>query len=237
MRVVPAAFFHGRNKSILFDMDGTIICTEPLHIQAWVKVCHHLGISSDSISKERIPGISGMVTAEQLSQQLLQQTQRRKSPNEIYKIKSEAYRSFLQQAPLKDVEIPGFRTFFQSLSCQKGLITSSPRIEVNMVLKILGIDQASFGSIISKENVKIPKPAPEGYFLSMEKMQVQANICLGFEDSISGITALISAGVKNIVVIGTSLSQQQLTTFMANYEGVNYSYIKNYNELNPDYSR
>lgn len=196
------------NYGIIFDMDGVIIDTCKLHEESWFTLSKLHDFSWDySIDfKEDVFGASSIDSAGMLFRNKI-------ADWDIHKIcreKDDIYRELLEKRVL-DIVIKGFSDFFSAIvssGFQIALATSATGEEASYVLKCLGIYRY-FDSIVNISSVKNPKPSPEIYFEACKSLGINPGNCLGFEDSIPGITSLERAGVK-CVVVGSTLTNKKL---------------------------
>jgi HAD superfamily hydrolase (TIGR01549 family) len=79
------------------------------------------------------------------------------------------------------------------------LASSNIRQWVDYLLERKGIKKY-FSSITTSDDVSKPKPDPEVYLKTAEKLKMDVKECLVFEDSVAGATAAISAGMRTCVV-------------------------------------
>ncbi|MEJ5056114.1 HAD family hydrolase [Sphingobacterium sp. MYb382] len=82
------------------------------------------------------------------------------------------------------------------------IATSAPRANMDLIVDVLGI-RTMMQSILASEDVKLHKPHPEVYLQSSNTIGVPPENCLVFEDSFSGITAGLNAGMKVVGVLST----------------------------------
>lgn len=82
------------------------------------------------------------------------------------------------------------------------IATSAPRANMDLIVDVLGI-RTMMQSILASEDVKLHKPHPEVYLQSSTTIGVPPENCLVFEDSFSGITAGLNAGMKVVGVLST----------------------------------
>jgi sugar-phosphatase len=64
--------------------------------------------------------------------------------------------------------------------------------------------------VVSADRVRVGKPSPEGYLLACELLEVRPDTCLAFEDSPSGVAALVAAGVERVVGVTTTSEPARL---------------------------
>ena len=92
---------------------------------------------------------------------------------------------------------PGARELVLGLDAAgvpEGLASSSFRPVVDAIVSAIGLETA-FGAIVSGEEVRDGKPAPDIYLLAAERLRVEAAGCVAVEDSPHGIEAAIRAGM------------------------------------------
>jgi HAD superfamily hydrolase (TIGR01509 family) len=77
--------------------------------------------------------------------------------------------------------------------------SSAGRPFLQATLEQLGI-AACFDAVVTVEDVRHPKPAPDPYLLAAERLGVRPETCLVFEDSDQGLSAAKSAGMDAIDV-------------------------------------
>ena len=89
------------------------------------------------------------------------------------------------------------------------LVTSTGPELVNHINSLLSIYE-KFDIVITSEDTTIHKPQPEPYLIAMERLQLQPNQCIIFEDSIQGIKAGKAAG-SYVIALEGSLEKEVLT--------------------------
>ncbi|HQG13427.1 MAG TPA: HAD family phosphatase [bacterium] len=191
-------------KALIFDFDGVITDTEPIHMNAWLSALESFGISfSENDYKNFYIGLN--------DRDFLYEIGRRNSVSfddaqktELIKIKAAICMERLKsEIPL----IPGVREFIEESSKKYMLAICSGalRSEIGFILKKSGLFDY-FCTIISAESVEKGKPDPEGYIKTLEDLRVLfssvilANEVAAIEDSPKGIEAARKAGLKCIGV-------------------------------------
>ncbi|EDM35133.1 hypothetical protein PBAL39_16666 [Pedobacter sp. BAL39] len=109
--------------------------------------------------------------------------------------------------------IAGITEFMADLvahGVQLGVATSAPYANLELILSKVDI-RKNLGSILASEDVKKHKPDPEVYLKSAANLDVQPAQCIVFEDSFSGISAALNAGMKVVGVL-TSHKKEELPT-------------------------
>jgi HAD superfamily hydrolase (TIGR01509 family) len=182
-------------RALIFDMDGVLADTEPLHVQSWVVTLE--GIDPAILYGERghMVGMSSRVIAGELIRRLDLNT----TVAELVERKRTAYRAIADHA------LVAFRGLEDEISLLKdrgvplSLATSSARPDVDFALERIGF-HGVFSPIVTSDDVRASKPAPDCYLLAAELLGLPASECLVIEDSANGIHAAVQAGTRVLAV-------------------------------------
>jgi HAD superfamily hydrolase (TIGR01509 family) len=178
-------------RLLIFDFDGTIADTIPLHAQAFTETLAPLGIEVDYSS------IAGRKTRDALL--LCFATAGRAAPNaaslEALTAEKQRRARALIGAELKP--LPGVDDFLRWAKPRylMALVTSGSQKTVELALQKLGY-QGLFDLILFAEDVMHAKPHPEGFLRVLETTGVAAEEALVFEDSQAGFTAAVTADIE-----------------------------------------
>jgi beta-phosphoglucomutase len=115
---------------------------------------------------------------------------------EIYKDKVETIPYYLQF--LEELKSRGFKT---------AVATSAPRANLDLIINALKIGDR-MDSMMASQDVQHHKPNPEVYLKSAERVGVAPSDCVVFEDSFSGVTAGLNAGMKVVGVLSSHTKEQ-----------------------------
>lgn len=194
-------------EAFIFDMDGVIIDSEPLHFQVDQDTMSHFGVA---IRKEDLEEYVGMTNPEMWSGIRIKYRLKESVPEIIdYQLKEKlAALSELNVAP-----IGGIVELIQELhgrAVKIGLASSSPRIFIEAVLNKFGITRF-FDCIMSGEEVRNGKPAPDVYVETANLLGVSADRCVVLEDSKHGVAAAKAAGMKCIGFQNPNSGHQDLS--------------------------
>jgi len=194
-------------KAFIFDMDGVIIDSEPIHFEIDVKTMAYFGVD---ISPQELERFVGMTNPE-MWKILKQEYNLQPSISEIvdYQLTSkiELLRS-LEMSP-----IDGIYELILELkkhNIKLAIASSSPRTFINEVLLKFEINN-DFDFVISGEEVERGKPMPDIYLEAAKCLDVRADECYVLEDSKNGVLAAKSANMKCIGFINPSSGNQDLT--------------------------
>lgn len=197
--------------AILFDLDGTIVNTDPIHYQVWQKMLLNYGIEIDeTFYKSRISG--------RLNPEIVQDILPQLSPAAGEKFADEKEAIFRQLAShLKP--LPGFYelvAWTETHQLKRALVTNAPRLNVEFMLELLGIKEI-FHTIVLSEDCIAGKPEPIPYQVALKQLDITAQQAYALEDSPSGIRAAVAAGIRTIGIASTHNPQglQEVGAFMA----------------------
>ena len=173
-------------KAVLFDMDGVIVDTEPLHKKAYFRTFEDLGID---VSEELYSTFTGNST-QKVCETLVTHFQLNISWEEIAKIKRNYFKYLFDNDPDFDL-IPGVKNliihYFENNI--KLILASSAHINtINWVFEKFNLEQYFLGKI-SGAALKESKPHPEIFILAAEMAQEKKENCMIIEDSTNGIIA------------------------------------------------
>ncbi|WP_017655468.1 HAD family hydrolase [Fortiea contorta] len=191
-------------SAILFDLDGTIVNTDPIHYQAWQQMLAGYDMEIDeTFYKSQISGRQNPEIVKAILPQL--------SPAAVQKFAEDKEALFRQMAPdLKPLN--GFSELLawtQAHHLQRALVTNAPRLNAEFMLKVLQIQEA-FDLIILGEDCVAGKPDPAPYQAALDKLGITAQQAIALEDSPSGIKAAVAAGIPTVGIASTHDPQNLL---------------------------
>jgi beta-phosphoglucomutase len=181
--------------AILFDFDGVLADTEPLHFRCWSDILARYGIDLDwNTYADTCIGISDRLM-------LTRFCGRTSPPVEVetlldeYPGKRERFRELiLQELPF----FTGCREFLDSLNDYKlAVVSSSGRLEIEPALDRAGLLDC-FETLVFGGDVRQLKPAPEPYLLAAARLNAQRPLVV--EDSEAGVESARAAGFDVIRV-------------------------------------
>jgi beta-phosphoglucomutase family hydrolase len=183
-------------EAVIFDMDGVLVDSEPLHTLAWQKLLDAQGCHLDAEFFLAWVGIPDRKLAEHL------RTQRRtKLPVEELLFRKRNLYRILVSEELRPM--PGVLEGLRSLhGMPLAVATSSARLEAYHTLTAVGLI-GCFKSIVGAEDVLNHKPAPDVFLRAAELLGSEPVSCVVIEDSLSGVEAGRAAGCTVLAVSST----------------------------------
>jgi HAD superfamily hydrolase (TIGR01509 family) len=179
-------------RALLFDLDGTLAETDSLHLPTWVDALQPYGVEVDEeFYRDRISGRSTAEIVRELLPDLTDEQGR-----SIGEAKEASFRervSELEPLPgLVDFVIQG-----RDLGMRIALVTNAPEENVETILLALKL-RDFFDVVVLADEVEAVKPDPAPYRAALEKISVPAEVALAFEDSVSGISSSVAAGIPTV---------------------------------------
>jgi len=114
-------------------------------------------------------------------------------------------------------------SFLKKHEIKIGAVTNAPKENVNILLKVLKIEN-EFDTLVLGNECLHPKPSPEPYLKGLCNLGVTSDSCIVFEDSITGLTASVAAGILSVGVL-TSQTPQILQNIGATYTLPDFTFI------------
>jgi HAD superfamily hydrolase (TIGR01509 family) len=188
--------------ALLFDLDGTIADTDPIHYQTWQEVMLGYGLAIDSsFYKAHFSG--------RLNEQIIQELLPQLSIAAGQQLSSDKEATFRQRAAHLQL-LPGLIDLL-NWADQQGLpyaaVTNAPRKNAEFMLQTLGV-QDRFSIVILAEELERGKPDPLPYQVALEHLKVTAEQAIAFEDSPTGITSAVGAGLSTVGMATTHSSEK-----------------------------
>lgn len=183
----------GPFKAYLFDCDGTIVDSMPLHYVAWKRV---LAEWNCEFAEELFYAWGGMPVAEIIS--TLNKQHGLAMPVEAVATRKESM--YFDVLP----ELKGVPEVLEHIEASYGkipfaVVSGSTRDSVTASLKMLGILD-KFETLVCAGDYTNGKPHPEPFLLAAERLGVKPEDCLVFEDTEMGIQSATAAGMASVKV-------------------------------------
>ena len=190
-------------KAIIFDMDGTLVNTEPLHCKAWLSVLGKRGLHYDEAWFSQWIGKADRF----LAQAVVEERKLNLAPRVLQKEKETLFHA------LAEKETQTFPGLEDLLSAAKGqlpmaIATNSSRKDAEKVFIPTQLDQW-MEVVITSDDVKQLKPNPEMYLLAAHKINTEPSHCLVIEDSEAGGHGAVAAGMY-VLGVTSSISADRM---------------------------
>jgi len=185
-----------RNSAFIFDLDGVIIDSMPMHVSAWRIYLNRLGIPIEDLEMRMHGRRNDELVLELFGDHL--------SAAEVFEhgaAKERLFREMMQPA-LEAKIVPGVRDFLMRADgIPRALASNAEPANIDFVLDRAGL-RGSFDVIVDGHQVAHPKPWPDIYLRAADLLGRTPAQCIVFEDSPTGIEAARAAGSR-VVGVGT----------------------------------
>ncbi len=179
-------------KAVIFDMDGVIIDSEPMHRKAYYDMFDDVGITVSQTLYESFTGQSTL----NICKQLCDHFNLKETPETLVALKREHYKAFFKTNTsfgLIDGVLDLIKNY-HSNGLTLVLASSASMPSINMIFERFDLNQY-FKAKLSGADLKASKPHPEIFEKAAVASGFKSNECLVIEDSTNGIQAAKSAGI------------------------------------------
>ena len=180
-------------KGLIFDLDGTIADTMPIHYIAWRNTAARYGID---FTEEYFYNLAG-VTLYAIAKKLNEKFEKNIDPIEMGDAKEAEYEESLWKAKPITPVVEIIEHYHGKLPMSVG--TGGNSRLARKTLEVMGVSQY-LDIIVASDNIENPKPHPETFLRCAELMGVKPEKCQVFEDGDLGVQAARTAGMKVVDV-------------------------------------
>jgi len=183
-----------RFDAVLWDMDGTLVDSEPLHEETLVATLVAEGITPPAEMHQLVVG-----SPTQRIHQIFQDRYGLKAP--FLEWCRRRYEHYLRLAPSLR-PCPGAMELFRALDrhgIRQAVVSNSDRLIVDANLRAVGICEPELVTV-SRNDVRLGKPEAECYRRALWLLNCAPDRAVAIEDSVTGVLAGLAAGVTTIFV-------------------------------------
>lgn len=212
-------------KAVIFDMDGVLIDSEPIHARAAMSAMKMNGVD---ISYDYCMKFAGS-TAKFMIESFIKDYDLNISNEELLKLNDECINDILKEEDYPI--IPYVTNLIKNLyenNIKIAIASSSPIDRIESIIDKLNIRQY-ISVYVSGEETGSPKPAPDIFLVTAEKLNVDPYDCVVIEDSYNGITAAARAKMTRIGFLNTNSGIQDLSSVnfvIEGFEEINTKFIE-----------
>lgn len=180
-------------KAFLFDFDGTVADTMPLHLRAWNDALKVYGLT---LSLEQHHQWAGRPTRQIL--EMLGQIHGKNLPYDEFAVQKESH--YFKDIPTVQGIVPVVDIVRASFGkIPMAIVSGSRRKAIQATMQHLKLSDY-FSEIVSSEDYVNGKPAPDCFLIAAKRLEVPPEDCLVFEDASLGIEAARAAGMSCLKV-------------------------------------
>jgi len=180
-------------RGLIFDCDGTLVDSMPLHWRAWDTVCQRHGID---FAEERFYAMGG-VPSKKILGMLKSEQGLDFDPAQVSREKEEAYLPLMREVKLIEPVAEIARAHYGKIPL--GVATGGRTQFIRPLLE--GLDVMDwFDALVTSDDVENPMPAPDTFLKAAALMGVPAEDCRAYEDTDLGMEAIRAAGMEAVDV-------------------------------------
>jgi len=185
----------GTTRAVVFDMDGVLIDSGAHHREAWRAMLVDVGVAP--------PTDFWRITIGRPSEEAVELLLGRRLPDgealRLARLKHDHYVRLVRRGLLPIAGAPQFVAALARADVPRAVGTSASRYDTERLLSELGL-RRHFDVVVTADDVRRGKPDPEVYLQAAEALAVPPDACLVFEDSVVGVHAARTAGMRAIGV-------------------------------------
>lgn len=208
-------------RALIFDMDGVIIDSEPLHAEAKRLTLEHYGLQFPPDFYDQFKGMTDLDAFTFVATTYLNNAH---PVDELLAYKRELYRELFERLQ----PIPGALEFLADARprYEKFALTTAAFPE-NQQKSFARFDLGRwFDVVVTQADVIHHKPHPDPYLKTLERLALTADECIVIEDSVNGVKAGKAAGCR-VVGLTTSFSEVVLREAGADVIVADYQTLRN----------
>jgi len=190
--------------AIIFDMDGVLVDSNPFHLRKWIDLfqAHGIPFNEQELPKMILGPANDVIFRRYLGENLTRE--------QLADLGEELEEDFRREIGPHARAFPGVQRFIEECHAQgitMAVASAAITKNVNFLISALGL-QAYFRVLLSADAISHPKPDPEIYLKTADKLGVNPAACAVFEDSFVGIEAAKRAGMKCIAIASTFSAEE-----------------------------
>jgi beta-phosphoglucomutase family hydrolase len=180
-------------KALIFDLDGTLSDSLPVHVETWNKIGEKYGFV---FNPKIVHEMTGRPTIE-FARRVVEQYKLSVDPADIVKQKQTSFWKLAHLLQPVEEVVSIVKNYYGKLPMAVG--TGASRKSAEIQLKALGITEY-FDAIVSADDVTSHKPSPDTFLECARLMNVEPEFCQVFEDGDLGIAAAKKGGMMVVDV-------------------------------------
>lgn len=183
-------------QAVIFDLDGTLVDSMPAHFEAWREALAKNGAPKDVFPEDVFYSMGGRPTKD-IVVEINGEFNLELDPEAVAFAKRKAFMDLLHKVEVNEDVV----AFAKSLRGKMpiGIATGGSRKVVEATLKAVGLTEL-FDEVVTADDVKCGKPAPDIYLDAAQRLEVDPEDCLVLEDAAPGIMAAQCAGMEVVTV-------------------------------------
>lgn len=193
-------------SALIFDMDGVLIDSEPLHLVAYQKLLAGFGCKYTEEDNRQYLGRKDIDCAKGLIERFTLPVTDEELVLKKERILHELFRQELKLQP----GVQALLEQAEGIHLNTAVASSATLPTIKLVVEVTRLSRY-FKALCSGDEVSHGKPAPDVFLLAAERLAVRPDQCLVIEDTYNGVCAAKAAGMKCIAVPCLATRHQDLS--------------------------
>ncbi len=206
--------------ALIFDMDGVIIDSNPVHRESWSAFNRRYGVETTEEMHQRMYGKrNDEIVRDFFGADLPESEIAARGA-----AKEELYREMIADH-LEDLLVPGLRDFLvEQQGVPMALASNAEPANIDFLLDRAAL-RRYFSAIVDGHQASRPKPHPEIYLRASGLLGIAPANCIVFEDSYSGVAAACAAGMR---IVGVRTTHGNLPSTSINVDNFSSRYLRSW---------
>jgi HAD superfamily hydrolase (TIGR01509 family) len=195
---------NSKPSAVIFDMDGVLVDSNPYHLQKWIDFLneHRIPFDEAALPKQILGSRNDTAFRIFFGPQL--------TAEDMHRLGEELEENFRKVFGPHAKPLPGLQRLIEDCHAQGVLMavaSSAMSKNVEFIVEALRL-RPYLQAILSGDEVSHPKPDPEIYLKTAQKLGQPSGSCVAFEDSFVGVEAAKRAGMKCVAIASTFPMQE-----------------------------
>ncbi len=188
-----------RIRAVIFDMDGVLVDSEPLINAAAIAMFREKGLVVQP--EDFLPFVGAGE-----DRYIGGVAEKYHFPLDVPQAKKRTYEIYLDLVPTQLEAFPGVHALVRTCrheGLRVAVASGTDRVKALAGLRKIGLSEEAWDTVVSGEQVKHNKPAPDIFLLTADQLGMAPTACVVLEDSFNGIQAAKAAGMRCVAVAQT----------------------------------
>ena len=186
-------------RAVIFDMDGVLVNSEPLINAAAIAMFREKGLLVQP--QDFLPFVGAGE-----DRYIGGVAEKYGFPLDVPQAKTRTYEIYLDLVPTQLEAFPGVHALVQNCNhagLRVAVASGTDMIKLRASLQKIGLPEGSWDVVVSGNDVKQNKPAPDIFLTTASKLETPPSACVVLEDSVNGVRAAKAAGMRCVAVAQT----------------------------------
>lgn len=197
---------------MIFDLDGVLIHSMPIHVEAWKRYMARFGMSCGELEHVMHGKRNSELVRELFGDGL--------SDDVVFEhgaAKERLFREMLLESDLSACRVQGLTEFLEHhQDIPKAIASNAEPANIDFVIDRLAL-RPYFQVIVNGQQVNRPKPFPDVYLKAAALLGFEPKDCIVFEDSPTGVTAALAAGMRVVAIETTHTEFERVDLKVQNF--------------------